>query len=139
MNKAITVKHPWASFLFKKATRSDILTMAESTDHRGPLVIVSDVLIDEAAISTGDLDIKDMAFGRSLGVRYLIDCRPMVKEDEYKAKKFYMKGLFSWVFDDRVEIFGENTQVMEFAKSGVVYDILLPNGMVVVPLGTRKY
>lgn len=134
MNKAITVKYPWASFLFKKAARSDILTMSESTDYRGPLVIVSDVSIDEAAMSTRDPDIKDMAFGRSLGIRYLVDCRLMVKEDDFKAKKFYMKGLFSWVFDDRVEIFGKNTQIKEFAKSGVVYDIRLPNGMVVAPL-----
>lgn len=126
--KAITVKAPWSSFLFDVDHRQDILALPRATIYRGPIVIASAPEPDWAAVAPNDRMLQKMPLGVALGVRHLVDCRPMTQDDQYLAKTFYAKNRFAWVFDERVELFGRTIPV---APQDVIFELALPAGLVV--------
>ncbi len=84
--KALSVKQPWANMI--ASGEKTIETRTWSTEHRGPLLIVS----------SKEPDIAPAGF--ALAVVNLVDCRPMSVLDEAKAKCSKYKGAYSWVLQD---------------------------------------
>lgn len=81
--KAISVKQPWANLIASGS--KTIETRLWATPYRGPLLIVSSKSprIEPA--------------GYALAVADLVDCRPMMLEDEDAARCAPYPGAYSWV------------------------------------------
>ncbi len=81
--KALSVKQPWANMIASGV--KTIETRKWSTDYRGQILIVSSRTprIDPA--------------GCAVAVAKLVDCRPMVRNDEEEACCEWYSGAFAWV------------------------------------------
>ena len=93
--KALSVKQPFAVEL--AYWNKHIEFRAWPTAYRGPILICSSQ--SQKAWLNGDSPIM-LPLGVMLGVRELVDCRPMVKEDleEFGAPDC-IDGWYAWVFD----------------------------------------
>ncbi len=91
--KALSVKQPWANLI--ASGQKTIETRLWSTEHRGPLLIVSSRVpkIDPA--------------GYALAIVDLVECRPMIASDESAACCALYPHAFAWVMRDirKIEIF----------------------------------
>lgn len=91
--KALSIKQPWANMI--ASGEKTIETRKWSTDYRGPILIVSS--------RTPHIE----PAGYALAVAKLIDCRPMVRDDEEEACCELYPGAFAWVLTSvrRIEPF----------------------------------
>jgi len=88
--KALSLKQPWANYV--ASGKKTIETRKWSTRYRGELLIVS----------SKSPNIPPA--GYALAVAELVDCRPMVKDDEKAAMcKVYPKA-YSWVLKNTRKI-----------------------------------
>ena len=83
--KALSVKQPWANLI--ASGEKTIETRTWSTNHRGPLLIVSSKTPPIAPA------------GMALAIVDLIDCRPMSVLDEPAARCRKYEGAHSWVME----------------------------------------
>ena len=93
--KALSVKQPYAVELAYWGKHIEF--RSKPTAHRGALLICSS-LSQKAWLNTESP--SPLPLGTMLGVRELIDCRPMAKEDleEFGAPR-NIDGWYAWVFD----------------------------------------
>jgi len=82
---AISVRQPWANMI--ASGEKTIETRVWGTDYRGPLLIVSSKNPPIAPV------------GFALAICNLIECRPMIKTDEFAAKCQIYPGAYSWIFN----------------------------------------
>ena len=108
--KALSVKQPWAWLI--GAGYKTIETRRWKTDYRGELVIVASKTIDRDAMLM--VNEKNQMFGvhinacrstilktgKAICLAELVDCRPMVVEDEEKAMCPVYLGAYSWVLQN---------------------------------------
>lgn len=96
--KALSVKQPYATAL--AYIEKNIEFRSKPTQHRGDLLICS---IKSGGTIWFDFGGEKVAhpLGVMLGIRRLVDCRPMSKEDlsEFGAPSS-IDGWWAWVFDD---------------------------------------
>ena len=92
--KAISLKQPWASFV--AMGQKTIETRTWRTNYRGDLLIVSSKQIDRNYPNHNFLSLG-LRFGQALAVVKLVDCRPMMKEDEEKAMCPCSPGRYAWI------------------------------------------
>ena len=88
--KAISIKQPWANLIV--SGEKTIETRFWKTNHRGRLLIVSSKRP------------KSEWAGCALGYVDLIDCRPMIPQDEAAAMSDCLPGLYAWVLENVVAI-----------------------------------
>lgn len=81
--KALSIKQPWANMI--ASGEKTIETRTWSTDYRGSLLIVSS--------KTPRIE----PIGCALATGKLIDCRPMIKNDEEEACCELYPGAYAWV------------------------------------------
>jgi len=86
--KALSVKQPWASMIAQGS--KTIETRTWSTEYRGDLLIVS----------TQKPIIPGFPSGKAVCVARLVDCRPMLVEDEGPARCKWYSGAWAWVLED---------------------------------------
>lgn len=84
--KALSVKEPWLTDIVEG--RKSIETRTWRTSHRGDLLLVG------SKKPTGKYS------GKAACVVNLVDCRPMIVEDEEPAKCKLYTGAYSWVLDN---------------------------------------
>lgn len=106
---AITVKQPFASLIVWGS--KTIETRSSNLLYRGPLVIVSGKkvfdgpsLLKPNASEYYQQNAALMLQGMAIGVVELVDCRPMVPDDEEAGLVPFSEGLFSWVLKNPVQI-----------------------------------
>ncbi len=81
--KAISVKQPWANLIAEG--EKTIETRTWLTYYRGPILILS------------SRSPKIGPAGYALAIAELIDCRPMVRQDERAAQCALYPNAYSWV------------------------------------------
>ena len=84
--KALSIKEPWLTLILNGSKL--IETRTWKTTHRGDLLLVG------SKRPTGNYA------GKAACVVNLVDCRPMVADDEQDAKCQVYEGAYSWVLDD---------------------------------------
>ena len=84
--KALSLKQPWANMI--ASGEKTIETRKWPTAYRGPLLIVSS---KTPAIPPA---------GCAVALAQLVECRPMTKSDEVKARCAIYAGAFAWVLRD---------------------------------------
>jgi len=87
-HKALSVKQPYASMIAQGS--KTIETRNWPTKYRGDLLIVS----------TQKPIIPGLPSGKALCVARLVDCRPMLVEDEGPARCRWYNGAWAWVLED---------------------------------------
>lgn len=90
--KALSVKQPFASMIAQG--KKTIETRTWSTEYRGDLLIVS----------TQKPIIPGLPSGKALCIAKLVDCRPMLIEDEGLARFQWYRGAWAWVLEDILPI-----------------------------------
>lgn len=115
--KCLSVKQPFADFIFDPITdRKTIETRVWPTNYRGPVLICASATYhkgqylyferDGEILSRQLVDCsifeKENLFllGHAIGVVDVVDCRPMVKDDEMAALCEIYPGAFSWVLEN---------------------------------------
>ena len=84
--KALSIKEPWASMIARG--EKTIETRTKKTNHRGPLLICA---TKKPAIENA---------GHAVALVWLVDCRPMTKDDEEAACCPYEEGRYAWVLEN---------------------------------------
>jgi hypothetical protein len=84
--KALTLKEPWAGFVY--SGKKTIETRTWATAYRG------DLLICAAAKPRTSLS------GKALCIARVVDCRPMTKADESLACCAIYPGAWAWILED---------------------------------------
>lgn len=84
--KALSVREPWLTLIVRG--EKSIETRTWKTSYRGDLLLV------------GSKKPTGVYAGRAACVVNLVDCRPMVAEDEEFARCPVYEGAYSWVIDD---------------------------------------
>lgn len=86
--KALSVAQPWATMLITGTPDGRIKkgeTRTRRTNHRGPLLIVSTLKENKAAMAKFGFAPGSLPLGKAIGVIDVWDCEPMVKDDEKLA------------------------------------------------------
>jgi len=93
--KAISLHQPWASWIAEG--KKTIETRFWRTHYRGDLLIVS----------TKKPAYQNLPLGKALCVVTVVNCRPMMPDDEDKAKCGYHPAVWAWELKDirRIEPF----------------------------------
>jgi len=84
--KALSVKQPWANLIATGIKTIETRTWA--TRYRGDLLIVS------------SRSPKIEPAGCAIAIIRIVDCRPMVKEDETAAGCRLYSGAYAWILSD---------------------------------------
>ncbi len=96
--KALSVKQPWATLIVEGEKTIEV--RGWKTDHRGPLLICAsaapnNVFWHDDVENTHRL----MHAGCIIGAVNLIDCRPMVEDDDLASYGQYKPGAIAWVVE----------------------------------------
>lgn len=107
--KAISLKQPYGSLVMKGD--KSLETRTWPTKHRGDLLICASLQPHTGMVwvpwsgwmwcKSALLRFPELAiYGRALCVVNVVDCRPMVKEDEREACCELYPGAYAWVLKD---------------------------------------
>ena len=95
--KALSVRQPWGSLIL--SGRKSIETRTWFTEYRGPVLIcASNVrqMSDEGRDAMKRHELDDIPRGVALCLVDLVDCRPMIADDEAAACCSLYDRAFSW-------------------------------------------
>jgi len=95
----LSLKQPCASLVAENKKR--IETRIWATDYRGPLLIAA----------SASPRVADLPTGKALSIENLIDCRPMRREDEGRARCEIYPRAQSWIL-------GEHWPIVPFPVKG---------------------
>lgn len=93
--RALSIRQPWADLVLDGL--KTVETRTWRTNYRGLLGVHASQKPDLDALVRFDRAAASDRLGALLGHVFLVDCRPMTRDDEMQACTPYRDGLWAWV------------------------------------------
>lgn len=103
--KALSIKNPYANLILEKYKPIEI--RSQNIEYRGDILICASLkkvlwydCFNPKNVLTGNIPQLYNNCGFAIGIATIVDCRPMIKQDEQAAFCQFKEGSFAWVLEN---------------------------------------